>query len=162
MKQNGGLPHGGLPMPAVFSMSDRIPVSYPASYREALHEVSVETPLSSAFFSDQNILALQKGIQEGVYQMSNGRLRVGMNDDTQLKTVMRHIFTTNSRHATDNIERQLQGLNNLVLRQTIRDVYGEAEGYAKYQRDASRIAVPMAPPMMTKSNDKQLIYKDRY
>lgn len=154
--------NGGPPMPAVFTMSDRIPVSYPASFREALHDVWQDTPLSNAFFSEQNIAALQKGIQEGVYRMSNGQFRVGMKDDAQLKTVMHNIFIVNSRHSTDNIERQLQGLNELVLRQTVREVYGEAEGYVKYRRDSSKIAMPLAPPMMTKSNDKQLMFQDRY
>jgi hypothetical protein len=154
--------NGGPPMPAAFTFGDRIPVSFPASFREALHNVEQDTPLSVAFFSDQNVAAIQKGIQEGVYRMSNGQFRVGMNSDEQLRTIMHHIYIANSRHATDNIARQLEGLNNLVLRQTIREVYGEADGYIKFRRDASNIAIPLAPPVMTKSNDKQLLFKDPY
>ena len=154
--------NGGPPMPAVFTMGDRIPVSYPPSYRESLHDVWQDTPLSVAFFSQQNIVVLQKGIQDGVYRMSNGQLRVGMKNDEQLKTIMRNIYVANSRHSTDNIDRQLQGLNNLVLRQTVREVYSEADGYVKYRRDTQQLAVPLAPPMMTTSNDKQLIFKDRF
>lgn len=153
--------NGGPPMPAVFTMGDRIPVSYPASFREALQGVWQDTPLSSAFFSEHNIAALQKGIQDGVHRMSKGQFRVGMKDDAQLKEIMRNIFIVNSRHSTDNIARQVQGLNDLVLRQTIREVYSEAEGYIKYRRDSSKIAIPLAPPMMTKSNDKQLLFNDR-
>lgn len=156
MNQNGP------PMPAVFTMGDRIPVSYPPSFREALNDVWQETPLSTAFFSKANVAALQKGIQDGVFRMSNGQFRIGMQSDEQLRTIMRNIFVVNSKHSTDNLERQVQGLNNMVLRQTIRQVYGEAEGYIKYRRDASKIAVPLAPPMMTKSNDRQLIYKEPY
>ena len=156
MNQNGP------PMPAVFTMGDRIPVSYPPSFREALNDVWQETPLSTAFFSKANVAALQKGIQDGVFRMSNGQFRIGMQSDEQLRTIMRNIFAVNSKHSTDNLERQVQGLNNMVLRQTIRQVYGEAEGYMKYRRDASKIAVPLAPPMMTKSNHRQLIYKEPY
>ena len=156
MNQNGPQ------MPAVFTMGDRIPVSYPPSFREALNDVWQETPLSTAFFSKANVASLQKGIQDGVFRMSNGQFRIGMQSDEQLRTIMRNIFAVNSKHSTDNLERQVQGLNNMVLRQTIRQVYGEAEGYMKYRRDASKIAVPLAPPMMTKSNDRQLIYKEPY
>lgn len=152
----------GPPMPAVFTFGDRIPVSFPPSFREALHNVEQDTPLSIAFFSDQNVAAIQKKIQEGVHRMSNGQFRVGMNSNQQLRTIMHQIYIANSRHSTDNIDRQLEGLNSLVLRQTVREVYGEAEGYIKFRRDTDNIAVPLAPPIMTKSNDKQLLFKDPY
>lgn len=153
--------NGGPPMPAVFTMGDRIPVSFPPSYREALHSVWQDTPLSKAFFSQENIIKIQKGIQEGVYRMSNGQFRVGMNDNEQLKKIMKNIYIVNSRHSTNNIETQLQGLNNLVLKHTVREVYNEADGYVKYRRDSTQNLIPLAPPIMTKTNDKQLIFKDR-
>ena len=160
--ENNGRIDMGPPMPAVFSTGDRIPVSFPASFREALTGVWQETPLSTAFFSRDNIIALQRGIQQGVYNLSRGQFKIGMQSDEQLKTIMRNIYLENSKHSMDNIAQQVKALNDIVLRNTVRQVYNEAEGYMKYRRDASTIAEPMAPPMMTKSNDRQLTFKDRF
>jgi hypothetical protein len=46
-----------------------------------------------------------------------------------------------------------------VLKYTIHQVYGEAEGYMKYKTDASTLVVPLAMPVLSYSNDKQLELK---
>ena len=72
---------------------------------------------------------------------------------------MRSIIFQNAQNNPDNIPLQIDTLNNLVLEYAVHQVYGEAEGYMKYKRDASTLVMPMEPPVMTTCNDKQLLYK---
>ena len=57
------------------------------------------------------------------------------------------------------IPAQIAALNKLVLDYAVRQVYGEAEGYMKYKRDVSTMYCPIAPPVMSTTNDKQLLLK---
>ena len=50
-------------------------------------------------------------------------------------------------------------LNEFVLNYAVNQVYGEAEGYMKYKRDASTLVIPLSTPILSYSNDKQLELK---
>jgi hypothetical protein len=65
----------------------------------------------------------------------------------------------NAQNLAQDIPMQIHKLNLLVLEYAINQVYGEAEGYIKYKRDASTLVVPMAHPVMAVTNDKQLELK---
>lgn len=143
----------------LFSMTDRIPVSECSDFREAMTGNWHNTTLSNAFFSASNIQIIQNGIRAGVYKRSNGMYIVGNQKCDELKIIMRSIFLQYSKNQPDNIASQIQALNTLVLNYAIKQVYGEAEGYMKYKRDASSMYTPIAPPVMSKTNDKQLELK---
>ena len=59
----------------------------------------------------------------------------------------------------DNIPQQINDLNKNVFDYAINQVYGEADGYMKYKKDASTMWTPMAMPILSYSNDKQLELK---
>ncbi len=144
---------------AVFALSDRIPVNQMSSYRDAMTGNWNNTPLSTAFFSRENIQALQNGIRVGVYNRSNQQYLIGNQNSDELKIIMRSIFLQNAKNTPENIPFQIDVLNKLVLEYAVHQVYGEAEGYMKYKRDASTLVTPIDPPVMSKCNDKQLLYK---
>ena len=144
---------------AVFALSDRIPVNQSASFRDAMTGNWYNTSLSDAYFSQGNIQILQNGIRSGVYNMSNGQYLIGDQNNDELKIIMRSIFLQNTKNQSSNISDQIKTLNDLVLKYAIHQIYGEAEGYMKYKRDASTLVVPISPPVMSKSNDKQLVLK---
>jgi hypothetical protein len=50
----------------------------------------------------------------------------------------------------------VEQLNKMVLDYCIPQVYGEAHGYNKYIIDASTMYTPIAHPIMSSNNDKQL------
>ena len=144
---------------SVFALSDRIPVSQMSSYRDAMTGNWNNTLLSNAFFSRENIQALQNGIRVGVYNRSNQQYLIGNQNSDELKIIMRSIFLQNAKNNPDHIPEQISELNKLVLDYAVHQVYGEAEGYMKYKRDASTLVTPIEPPVMSKCNDKQLLYK---
>jgi hypothetical protein len=143
-----------------FSMIDRIPVSQVCgSYTEAMTGNWNNTPLSVAYFSNKNIKIIQNGIRAGVYQKSNGQYVIGEQNCDELKIIMRSVFLQHSKNLAVDIPGQIQVLNDLVLNFAVNQVYGEAEGYMKYKRDASTLVVPLSTPILSYSNDKQLELK---
>ena len=143
----------------LFSMPDRIPVNECTSFRDAMTGNWYNTVLSDAFFSAGNIQILQNGIRAGVYKRSNGMYVVGNQDCDELKIIMRSMFLQYAKNLPTDITGQIQELNKLVLDYAIKQVYGEAEGYMKYKRDVSTMYTPIPRPVMSKTNDKQLVLK---
>ena len=76
-----------------------------------------------------------------------------------LKVIMRSIFLQYSANQQTHITEQVAELNKMVMAYAIEQVYGEAQGYIKYLYDASNMYTPMAPPVMSSINDKQLQLK---
>ena len=147
---------------ALFAMKDKIAaggVTGATDFRGAMTGNWYNTKLSDAFFSGANIQALQNGLRAGVYKRSNGQYLIAEQNPDELKIVMRSIFLQYSANDTANIPKQIAALNGLVLDYAIGQVYGEAEGYMKYIRDASEMYTPMARPVMSTVNDKQLVLK---
>jgi len=143
-----------------FDMSDRIPLnSTKYSYRDAMTGNWYDTELSKAFFSGKNIQIIQNGIRAGVYNKSNNQYIVGEQNQDELQIIMRAIFLQYSKNVCDDISGQINELNRVVLEYSINQVYGEADGYMKYKRDASTLVVPIAMPIMASTNDKQLELK---
>ena len=142
-----------------FSMMDRIPVAQCSSFREAMTGNWNNTPLSDAYFSAKNIQMLQNGIRAGVYNKSNGQYVIGEQNCDELKIIMRSVFLQHSKNLAIDIPGQIRTLNDFVFNYAINQVYGEADGYMKYKRDASTLVVPLATPILSYSNDKQLELK---
>lgn len=141
----------------LFSMKDRIPAHNPSGYRDALTGNWNDTLLSKTFFSPENMTILQNGIRAGVYKMSNKQYKVGNQDPEQLMIIMRSVFLQYSDNNKNDIRKQITKLNALVLDYAVKQVYGEAKGYMKYISDASTMYDPISRPVMSKTNDKQLI-----
>ena len=91
--------------------------------------------------------------------MSNQQYVIGEQNVDELNIIMRAIFLQNAKNLPDNIDMQIKDLNDRVLKYTIKETYGEADSYMKYKRDASTLVVPLAMPILSYSNDKQLELK---
>jgi hypothetical protein len=143
----------------LFAMYDKIPSNQPSSFREPTLGLWDDTQLSHLFFSKENIAILQNGIRYGVFRASKEQYTVDNQDVDSLKIIMRSIFLQHSANMSNNVTEQIKELNDLVLQYAVKQVYGEAQGYIKYLEDASTMYTPIAPPMMSSTNDKQLFLK---
>ena len=143
----------------LFKMYDKIPANQCVTFRNATEGLWSSTPLSQAFFSQQNIQIIQNGIRAGVYNRSNGQYVIGPQDCDSLKIVMRSVFLQYSANQPNNYQQQISQLNKIVLEYCIQQVYSEAQGYMKYVDDASTLVVPLSHPVMTRNNDRQLELK---
>jgi hypothetical protein len=139
----------------LFALYDKIPANQCSTFREPTLGLWNETQLSTAFFSNKNIQIIQNGIRAGVFTRSNGQYTVGEQDCDSLKIIMRSIFLQNAANQERDISGQIQELNKMVLDYCIYQVYGEAQGYMKYLRDVSTLAVPLASPIQASQFDRK-------
>lgn len=144
---------------ALFQMYDKIPANQCVTFRNATEGLWTDTPLSQAFFSEQNIQIIQNGIRAGIYQISNGQYVIGPQDCDSLKIIMRSVYLQHAANQPTNIPNQISELNKIVLNYCIQQVYSEAQGYIQYINDASTLVVPIAHPVMASQNDRQLELK---
>ena len=119
----------------VFNLYDKVPVKQMTSYREALTGNFENNPLSRGFFCSENITRLQYLIIGGVAKSSNGRFKIGFQDEDTLKIIMRSIYLQHASNLPNNIREQISELNGLVSKYCIPQIYGEVDGYIKYKRD---------------------------
>jgi hypothetical protein len=130
----------------VFQLFDKIPVNNKASaYTDAMMGNWSATNLSRAFFSTSNIIILQNGIRAQVYKRT--RKFIGQQSEDNLKIVMRSIFLQNAANLPKDITGQIVALNKTVYDYCVPSVINELDGYVKYIRDVSTLAVPMSRPM---------------
>lgn len=142
-----------------FSLFDKIPAKQMSGYRDALQGNFQDSPLSCAFFSKENIIILQNGIRAGVFKKSNGQYLIGNQDEDSLKIIMRSTFLSYSANMLHSIPEQIKALNQIVLDYCIGQVYGEAQGYIHYIKDASTLAVPIDRPVYSSKEGKTLELK---
>jgi hypothetical protein len=140
-------------------MYDKIPVNQCATFRNPTEGLWNRTKLSDAFFSGKNICIIQNGIRVGVYDRSNGQFTISNQDEDTLKIIMRSIFLQHAANQENDVPKQVYELNKIVWDYCIPQVYGEAQGYRQYIIDASTMYTPIAPPILAKNNDKELILK---
>jgi hypothetical protein len=143
----------------LFEMYDKIPAHQCTTFRNPTEGLWDESSLSIAYFSLENIQILQNGIRAGVYHKSNGQYVIGPQDCDSLKIVMRSVFLQNASNQPNNILKQIEELNKMVLNFCIQQVYSEAQGYMKYIDDASTLVVPIAHPVMADNSDRELVLK---
>jgi len=139
-----------------FELSDKIPVHTTAAFRDAMTGNWMNTPLSLAYFSSENINILQNNIRKGVFDKSNSEFVIGLQDEDELKIIMRSVFLQNSLNLETNIREQIRDLNALVESYAIEQVYKEAISYLKYKRDASNMYALLALPSNSSTRGKTL------
>ena len=137
----------------LFQLQDKQEVEV-KDFRGALKGIWENTQLSQLFFSTENMIMVQDQLRNGVYKMSGKQYVIGIQSYDDLKIIMRDIFLHHSNNTNKNITREITRLNNIVLKQTIKNVYNEVNSYLKYLEDASTMYKPMQHPVDVNS------YKD--
>jgi hypothetical protein len=137
-----------------FHLYDKIPVSGGDNYyKTAMTGNWSNNPLSSTFFSKENIQIVQNGIRAGVQNKSNGRFLIAEQDEDTLKMIMRSIYLQHAKNLPNHISEQVQELNQLVFDYAVPQVLGEAIGYVKYKNDSSMMYNVMDRPASTYHNN---------
>lgn len=116
------------------------------------------TELSERFFSKDNIEQLQRGIREGVSRRSNGRYRVGPQEEKNLLIVMQHVFFEEAHYLESDVKGQLSTLNAEVLKYCVDNVYKNYQHYVQYRKDIDAPPSIMERPSYSRT-DKTLEFK---
>jgi hypothetical protein len=140
----------------LFQMYDKIPAKQCTTFRNPTEGLWDNSPLSRAFFSSANIRIIQNGIRARVYQMSGGKYTISEQDEATLNIIMRSTFLQKSANQPTNVPQQVEALNEIVFNYCVPQIYGECLGYNNYLNDVSSIYTLIEPPILSKTNDKQL------
>jgi len=147
-------------MSNLFSLRDKIPAKQCVSLQEPLRGIWTSDLISDKYFSQKNVDYIQTQIQQQIYQKTNGKYSIDKQDSTALFVIMRGIFLQYSTNNNENIDKQLNKLNDIVLNYCVDNVYSELNMYVKYLHDASTIAEPLSTPILSNMKDKTLEFKN--
>ena len=144
----------------LFGLYDKIPTKEQVSFRNPMRGVWENSELSLTFFSKENIKIIQNGLRAGVYDKTDQKQIICEQDYDTLKIIMRSMFLEHSKNKTDNIKRQIQELNEIVINYCIEQIMIELKGYLIYLKDITTMHVPIDLPKMTSNKHKELVAKE--
>ncbi len=130
----------------------------PMAKDDALRGNWEETPVSSAFFSVENMSFLQNEIVRQVYDKSGqDQWVIDPQDIDELKIVMRAMFYQYAKNLPNRIREQVKELNDVVLGWSVPRIMSEISSHLYYINDISKLPVPLPQPMlMSKAGTKTL------
>ena len=122
---------------------------------------TIETPLSRAFFSKENINEIQVDIIDAIKEET--KINITHQDESQLLTLMRNVLNTEGEsgtsifHESMPVEHKMVRLNRKVIRSAVENIKKGITSYLKYVRDASSLLVPIPRAQLsTKDNSMEL------
>jgi hypothetical protein len=137
-------------------LQDQIKLDDKTNYYNTIKYSLEASPVSIAFLSYENRKIIQNAIKAGVYKLSKEKYIIDKQDDDVLNSIMSGIYLQYSLNKPDNITKQIEDLNKIVIEYCVPKVYGEVIGYMQYKYDASTLVVPMTHPTNT-YNSKELV-----
>ena len=110
------------------------------------------TPVSDAFFSQENVIAIQSAIRRYVYEKSHpkGYLIDDQSVD-ELKIIMRAMYYQYGKNYPKDIPGQVSELNQLVVNWSGPHILSAVDHYVYYLKDIDTLPVPMAHPVKLSS-----------
>ncbi|NBP64358.1 MAG: hypothetical protein EBU66_06745 [Bacteroidetes bacterium] len=116
------------------------------------------TPVSSAFFSIENVKRLQQLIRKSVYDRSKPKGYIIDDQSTdELKIIMRAIYYQYARNMPKDIKSQLDDLNRKVIDWSVPHILSAVDHYFFYLNDISHMPVPLAQPQhLSRAGTKSL------
>jgi hypothetical protein len=118
---------------------------------EAVGSIYERNPVQDMFFSDANIQLLQKLLAYHVSKQTNNQIKIGTQDDMELKIVMKSVYLQYGKNRKGEIKDQVKELNAHVLDYSIPNIITNAKQYVKYANDVSTLPVPLENPKYTSS-----------
>jgi len=143
-----------------FFLNDKIAVNDKTNFKNIMKYSITETPLIRAYYSKDNVQLIQNGIRAGVYNMSNKKYLIDEQSSETLNVIMRSIYLQYSVNMTNNIRAQIETLNKLILDYCVPKIYSEVKGYMQYRIDASTLAIPLNPPVLSSNKNNSLELKN--
>jgi hypothetical protein len=111
--------------------------------KEAIKNIHINNPLSTVFFSQTNVDALQEAIRYQVYVKSDKEHIIDKQSETELFIIMRATYLQNGKHLPYGVLDQVKQLNQLVIDFCVPKILNEISIYMHYKRDIQQLPVPM-------------------
>ena len=141
-----------------FNLMDKIPLNNKStSYCDALNGNLESSSLSNTYFHSKNIQLIQNAIKKAIFDKT--QKVIDNQNEIELKIVMRSTYLQWSNNSSNNITKQVEALNKLVIDYCVKTIHSELLGYYKYCEDASTLAVPHDLPILSNMKNKTLELK---
>jgi hypothetical protein len=116
------------------------------------------TPVSTAFFSVENVQRIQQLIRKGVFDRSQPKGYVIDDQSTdELKIIMRAIYYQYARNMPKDVKAQVDDLNRKVIDWSVPHILSAVDHYHFYLNDISHMPVPLAQPQhLSRAGTKSL------
>lgn len=114
-------------------------------YSTALRGGHCQNELSRVFFSAQNIAMLNTRIEQEVAVLSG--TRIGQQDQDALKILMRDVFRQFALNRDDQVGKQIDQLNGIVIQRGAKNIIESAASHQRYLEDISQMHVPICHPI---------------
>jgi len=108
------------------------------------------TELPSGFFSDDNILQINRKLIYQVFKNTNGEYKIKPQSNEQLLIVMRYVFLEYARHLPYGVKEQIYELNCRVISEILPNVITNAQQHIGYLKQIEKIREPLPLPISTK------------
>jgi hypothetical protein len=107
---------------------------------EALYPIMQVSPFSLYFFSKENIRELQTLVRYNVWKASDKKYRIGDQNETELKTIMRGVFLEYSRMPSNSRDyaKSLINLNERCIKRILPDLLSNITQYIYYRKDIEK------------------------
>jgi hypothetical protein len=115
-------------------------------------------PISTAFFSRDNLQTIQNNIRREVFNRSQPKGYV-IDDQSvdELKIIMRSLYLQYGRNLPNNIPGQVAELNQRVLDWSVPHIMSAVDHYVHYLKDIEAMPVPLARSVhMSRAGTKSL------
>lgn len=113
-----------------------------AMNKEAIKNIHINNELSSLFFSELNVNAIQEAIRYQVYIKSDDTYIIDKQSETELYIIMRGMYLQYGRHHHDTLE-EVRYLNKHVIDYCVPKILNEIQIYTFYKNDIQKLPVPM-------------------
>lgn len=115
------------------------------------------TKLSETFFSNDNMKKIQNMLKTEVYNISNGKYKIGNQDNTHLQVIMRAVYLQNAKHLPYQIEKQVDDLNNIIVQLCLPDIMSGIKQYIHYIHSIQRLPNPIELPRNLSSKGTKIL-----
>ena len=140
-----------------FALVDRVEIPHLVTLRDTLGDRRCAPGAEIAFFAEDNKARLRSAIIAAVHARTG--ISASSGDFEQLETVMRTVYSQAGTRSGRCGTSQLQTLNTRVIEYAVPLVAGAAEAQANYIRDITKSFDPIARPMYTARDNKELEFK---
>lgn len=107
-----------------------------------------QSEVMKVYFSDDNVMRIQKKIKQEVYNRTKGRYRLKEDQDPlHLNVAMRTVFKHNGRNLPTHIIRQVKLLNKQTIEYIVPDMVVNLEQYYGFQKEIANPINPIDRPI---------------
>ena len=119
------------------------------------------SPLSNAFFSQENINTIQILLKSSINTATNGKYSIENQSEGELVQVMIKNFEGYPGNQITNIPQQLVGLNNNIVNQTLPNILTNINQYLGYLEFASQDFNPIDRPVDTNIKGENPLFNNQ-